>query len=195
MAITVTDGVFGARGTSCPATEANALDYSRRVDFSVEAVADNANYALLNVPAGFLAEYVAVEQTDFVADGSKGWTFKLKEAGTQLGGTFVLAASGTLLRQCDPATSASAAGSGSGAAAVAVPGGVFCKEADTLCVCVPDGLTGDKCSKGAFAVHLVGRLVFGGSVDAVASGAGAFAAGQTEAQADANTSGGDPYAG
>lgn len=189
-ALTVTDGVFGARGTECPATIFRMVDYNRTVDFAKREVADNANYALIPVPKGFMISHLAVEQLEYFADASKNWTFKLKSDSTQIGGTFTPVTTGTMVRVCNPATTASASDGASGT--VAVGSAKFSSAADMLCVCIPDGLTGDKASAGKFAVHMIGYQVFGESLDDVPAEMPAWAEGQTSDQAAANVSGGDP---
>lgn len=178
-ALTVTDGVFGARGTECPATIFRMVDYNRTVDFAKREAADNANYALIPVPKGFLISHLAVEQLDYFADASKTWTFKLRSNSAQIGGSFSPVTTGAMTRVCSVAN-----------ATDGTP--VFSDAADMLCVCIPDALTGDKASKGKFAVHMIGYQVFGESLGDVPAEMPAWTEGQTSVQAAANVSGGDP---
>ena len=195
-ALTVTDGVFGARSTECPATFFRMVDYNRTVDFAKREAADNANYALLPVPKGFMISHLAVEQLEYFADASKDWTFKLKSDSTQIGGTFTPVTTGAMVRVCDPALASAgyvaSASAGSPTTAVSIPAAKFSSAADMLCVCIPDGLTGDKASKGKFTVHMIGYQVFGESLGDVPAETPAWTEGQTSAQAAANISGGDP---
>jgi hypothetical protein len=184
-ALTTNTGLFGAKGASCPATLMKMVDYNRAVDFGEFNTAVSTNYDLLPIPKGFLVAYIAVEQTKLTA-ADKAITFGTKNADTvQLGGTFTLDDT-TLLRQCDPAKSADASDGSSGT--VAVGSAYFSSAADTLCLKCPASTI----TQGAFVVHMIGYQTFGESLGDVASGTPAFASGQTDAQAAANVSGGDP---
>lgn len=178
-ALTVTDGVFGTKGTECPATMFRMVDYNRTVDFAKCEAADNSNYALIPVPKGFLISRLAVEQLEYFADASKTWSFKLRSNSAAIGGSFVPVTTGTMVRTCDAANSTDG-----------VP--VFSNAADMLCVCIPDALTGDKAAKGKFTVHMIGYQVFGESLGDVPAEMPAWTEGQTAAQAEGNVSGGDP---
>lgn len=183
-ALTVTDGVFGTKGTTCPATTYKMVDISRTVDFGVKnvvaAASGGSNYALVAIPKGFLVSHIAVEQTALTA-ADLALTFKCDTDTTpvQLGGTFTLD-DATLLRDCQDADSTNKTAT-------------FFSDARTLCVCVPNATSSDvTVSQGAFAVHVFGYQTFGESLGDVASTTPAWAEGQSAADAAANKSGGDP---
>lgn len=195
-ALTTNTGLFGAKGASCPATLMKMVDYNRTVDFGKTNAAENTNYDLLPIPKGFLIAYIAVEQKSYVNAGTT-VTFATKnDATAAIGGNFALAASSTMLRSCQPAVStgayAASTSAGSPTTAISIPGAYFSSAADTLCLKVPDGITGDALTKGEIVVHMIGYQTFGESLGDIASGTPAFAKGQTDAQALANVSGGDP---
>ncbi len=195
-ALTTNTGLFGAKGASCPATLMKMVDYNRTVDFAKKNVAENTNYDLLPIPKGFLIVYIAVEQKSFTNAGAT-VTFATKNADTTaIGGDFALAASSALLRSCQPAKSvagyAASSSAGSPTTAISVANAYFSSAADTLCIKVPDGITGDALTKGEIVVHMIGYQTFGESLGDIASGTPAFATGQTDAQALGNVSGGDP---
>lgn len=141
----------------------------REVDISKCELAENTNFALMPIPKGFLALFIAVDQTEF-ADQAATVTFATKNADTAaIGGNFALAASSTKLRSVQPATSAAgyAAGSsgGSPTTAISIPGSKLFTADDTLCLKVPDSLTNHKLVAGKFSVALIGYLPFGDSAD------------------------------
>ena len=184
-ALTTNTGLFGAKGVSCPATLMKMVDYNRTIDFSKTPTAASTNYDILPIPKGFLVAYIAVEQTALTA-ADKAVTFGTKNADTvQLGGTFTLD-DATLLRKCDPAKSEDASDGSSGT--VAVGSAYFSSAADTLCLKCPASTI----TQGAMTVHMIGYQTFGESLGDIAAGTPAFATGQTDAQAAANVSGGDP---
>ena len=199
--IDTTNPIFGAKGAYCPATLMKRVDYNRTIDFADANVSENKNYEILPIPKGFLIEFLAVEQLTAVSDqeADRTVTFATKNADTAaIGGNYVLESSkdGTMLRSCQPATSAGAyaasSSAGSPTTSISIPGAYFSSAADTLCLKVPDGLTGDKLTAGKIVVHMIGYQTFGESLGDIASGTPAFATGQTNAQAANNVSGGDP---
>ena len=184
-ALTTNTGLFGAKGVSCPATLMKMVDYNREIDFAKSNTAASTNYDILPIPKGFLVAFIAVEQLALTA-ADKAITFGTKNADTvQLGGTFTLD-DAVLLRQCDPAKSANASDGSTGT--VAVPSVYFSSAADTLCLKCPASTI----TQGKIRVHMIGYQTFGESLGDIASGTPAFATGQTDAQAAANVSGGDP---
>ena len=195
-ALTTNTGLFGAKGVSCPATLMKMVDYNRTVDFAKTNAAENTNYDLLPIPKGFLIAYIAVEQKSFTNAGAT-VTFATKNADTTaIGGNFALAASSALLRSCQSVGTVTKYGATSSGGTVnsafVLPEGYFSSAADTLCIKVPDGITGDALTKGEIVVHMIGYQTFGESLGDIASGTPAFATGQTDAQALGNVSGGDP---
>lgn len=189
-ALTTNTGLFGAKGASCPATNMKMVDYVRTIDFSKTSAAENTNYDVLPIPKGFLVAFLAVEQTAYT-NAAANLTFATKNADTTaIGGTYAVVASSTMLRSCQPAKSANASDGSTGT--VAVPSAYFSSAADTLCLKVPDGVTGDALTQGSITIHMIGFQTFGESLDDVASGTPAWATGQTDAQAAGNQSGGDP---
>ena len=190
-ALTTNTGLFGAKGASCPATLMKMVDYNREIDFGKSPTAASTNYDILPIPKGFLVAYIAVEQLELTA-ADKVVSFATKAADTtELGGSFTLDDE-TLLRACNPATAAAAyaasASAGSPTTAISIPGAYFSSAADTLCLKCPASTI----TKGKIRVHMIGYQTFGESLGDVASGTPAFATGQTDAQALANVSGGDP---
>ena len=141
----------------------------REVDISKCELAENTNFALMPIPKGFLALFIAVDQTEH-ADQAATVTFATKNADTvAIGGNFALAASSTKLRSVQPvASSAGYAASSSGGSpttAIAIPGSKLFTADDTLCLKVPNSLDNDKLVAGKFSVALIGYLPFGDSVD------------------------------
>ena len=172
MAALTVDSTIGI-GAKCfgdPAvTQPPMVAIRREVDISKENLAENTNFAFLPIPAGFLAEYIAVDQSAYT-DQAATVTFATKNADTvQLGGNFALAASSTMLRSVQPVKTTSAyaasASADSPTTAIAIPGTILFTVNDTLCIKVPDSLTNDKLSAGKFAVTLVGRMVFGDTIE------------------------------
>ena len=197
-ALTVDSTVgIGAKCFGDPAvTYPPVVALRREVDISKVALNEHTNFAFMPIPKGFLATHIAVEQTKY-ADQSATINFATKNDATKpVGGDFALAATGTKLRSCQPVkTTAAYAASSSGGAvtsAIAIPDGLFFAADDTLCIKVPDGLTGDKLTAGAFSVTLLGHMVFGESVD-LAHGSTPLREKQQDAALD-NVSGG-PYNG
>lgn len=195
-ALTTNTGLFGAKGASCPATTMKMVDINRTFDFSKTNVAENTNYDILPIPKGFLVAFIAVEQKAHT-NAAATVTFATKNADTvALGGDYALTASSTMLRSCQPAKAtagyAASSSGGSPTTAVSVPGTHFASAADTLCLKVPDGISGDKLTKGVITVHMIGYQTFGESLSDVAEDTPAFVTGQTDADAAANKSGGDP---
>lgn len=197
-ALTVDSTVgIGAKCFGDPAvTYPPVVALRREVDISKVALNENTNFAFMPIPKGFLATHIAVEQTKY-ADQSATINFATKNDATKpVGGDFALAATSTKLRSCQPVkTTAAYAASSSGGAvtsAIAIPDGLFFAADDTLCIKVPDGLTGDKLTAGAFSVTLLGHMVFGESVD-LAHGSTPLREKQQDAALD-NVSGG-PYNG
>ena len=170
-ALTVDSTVgIGAKCFGDPAvTHPPAVAIRREVDISKQNLGENKNFAFLPIPAGFLAEYIAVDQTEHT-DQAVTVTFATKNADTvAIGGNFALTASSTKLRSCQPVKTASAyaasSSAGSPTTAIAIPSALFFGAADTLCVKVPDSLTGDKLTAGKFSVTLIGRMVFGDTTE------------------------------
>lgn len=197
-ALTVDSTVgIGAKCFGDPAvTYPPVVALRREVDISKVALNENTNFAFMPIPKGFLATHIAVEQTKY-ADQSVTLTFATKNDATKpVGGNFALAATSTKLRSCQPVkTTAAYAASSSGGAvtsAIAIPDGLFFAADDTLCIKVPDDLTGDKLTAGAFSVTLLGHMVFGESVD-LAHGSTPLREKQQDTALD-NVSGG-PYNG
>lgn len=197
-ALTVDSTVgIGAKCFGDPAvTYPPVVALRREVDISKVALNENTNFAFMPIPKGFLATHIAVEQTKY-ADQAVTLTFATKNDATKpVGGNFAIAATGTKLRSCQPVkTTAAYAASASGGAvtsAIAIPDGLFFAADDTLCIKVPDDLTGDKLTAGAFSVTLLGHMVFGESVD-LAHGSTPLREKQQDAALD-NVSGG-PYNG
>ena len=169
---TVETGYFGAAGHGDPEFAFTEKTLGVTWDFGKTNVPENKTIPLMQLPKGFCIDRITVVQTEF-ADQSVGLTFGLKsDDSATIGGTFTLAASSTKLRSSQAAkgssvTKTSAAvyvASSSGGSpttsvqpvtAVTDGGAVFVDDDDVLCMIVPDGLTGDKCAKGAFtlAVH------------------------------------------
>jgi len=197
-ALTVDSTVgIGAKCFGDPAvTYPPVVALRREVDISKVELNENTNFAFMPIPKGFLATHIAVEQTKY-ADQAATITFATKNDATKpVGGNFALAATGTKLRSCQPvkttAAYAASASAGSPTTAIAIPDSMFFAADDTLCIKVPDGLTGDKLSAGAFSVTLLGHMVFGESVD-LAHGATPLRDKQQDTALD-NVSGG-PYNG
>lgn len=197
-ALTVDSTVgIGAKCFGDPAvTYPPVVALRREVDISKVALNENTNFAFMPIPKGFLATHIAVEQTKY-ADQAVTLTFATKNDATKpVGGNFAIAATGTKLRSCQPvkttAAYAASASAGSPTTAIAIPDGLFFAADDTLCIKVPDDLTGDKLTAGAFSVTLLGHMVFGESVD-LAHGSTPLREKQQDAALD-NVSGG-PYNG
>lgn len=195
-ALTTNTGLFGAKGASCPATNMKMVDYVRTIDFSKTSAAENTNYDVLPIPKGFLVAFLAVEQTAYT-NAAANLQFATKNADTTaIGGTYAVVTSSTMLRSCQPAKAtaayAASTSAGSPTTAISIPAAHFASAADTLCLKVPDGLTGDALTQGSITIHMIGFQTFGESLDDVASGTPAWATGQTDAQAAGNQSGGDP---
>ena len=142
----------------------------REVDISKCELAENTNFALMPIPKGFLALFIAVDQTEH-ADQAATVTFGIKsDDAVSIGGNFALAASSTKLRSVQPAASTSGYVSGASAswgtaAAVTVPGTKLFTADDKLCLKVPNSLDNDKLVAGKFSVALIGYLPFGDSAD------------------------------
>lgn len=203
-ALTVDSTVgIGAKCFGDPAvTYPPVVALRREVDISKVALNENTNFAFMPIPKGFLATHIAVEQTKY-ADQSVTLTFATKNDATKaVGGNFTLAATSTKLRSCQPVktTAAYAASSsiadttssGAVTTAIAIPDSMFFAADDILCIKVPDSLTGDKLTAGAFSVTLLGHMVFGESVD-LAHGSTPLREKQQDTALD-NVSGG-PYNG
>ncbi len=136
----------------------------REVDISKCALAENTNFELMPVPKGFLALFIAVDQTEYT-DQAATVTFATKKADTAaIGGDFALAASSTKLRSIQPVASTNAKDS-AGTGTVAVPGTKLFTADDSLCLKVPNSLTDDKLVEGKFSVALIGYMPFGDSAD------------------------------
>ncbi len=141
----------------------------REVDISKQELAENTNFELMPIPKGFLALFIAVDQTEF-ADQAATVTFATKNADTvAIGGDFALAASSTKLRSVQPAASsagyAASSSGGSPTTAIAIPGSKLFTADDKLCLKVPNSLDNDKLVAGKFSVALIGYLPFGDSAD------------------------------
>ena len=133
----------------------------REIDFAKQNFKKNLNYVLMPIPKGFLAKYIAVEQTGAI-DADVTFTFATKNADTKnIGGNFAFVDDATgLLRSVQPVKSSSASDGSSGT--VAVPGEILFTENDTLCLKVPN--TADL-TTGGMKVILIGYMPFGDSAE------------------------------
>lgn len=177
---TLEKGFYGSVGMSDPLCAFEDITLRVAWDFGKKAVPENKTIPLMQLPKGFMIDRISVIQTKF-ADQAVNLTFGLASDDTKLvGGTFALAASTTLLRSSQAAvggaqpavsttlsgtvdtstgsvanvTATSTASGGSGA------GSLLVDSDDVLCMIVPDGLTNDKVSAGAFDLCLKGYRVF-----------------------------------
>lgn len=134
----------------------------REIDFAKQNYKKNANYVFMPIPKGFLAKYIAVEQTGAI-DADVTFTFATKNADTKaIGGNFAFVDEGTgWLRSVQPVKSIDAKDS-AGTGTVAVPGEILFTENDTLCLKVPN--TADL-TTGGMRVMLIGYMPFGDSAE------------------------------
>lgn len=193
---TVEDGYFGSVGMGDPETAYTESTLGVTWDFGKKNVPENKTIPLMMIPKGFLIDRISVVQTKF-ADQSVGLTFGLKSDTTKaVGGTFTLAASGTLLRSSQSAAAGetvyvASTSAGSPTKSVNVgAGSLFVDAADVLCMIVPDSLTNDKCAEGAFELFIHGFKVFA-EAESHGNGTPYRQTLQTAEQAAANVSGGD----
>ena len=133
----------------------------REIDFAKQNYKKNANYVLMPIPKGFLAKYIAVEQTGAI-DADVTFTFATKNADTKnIGGNFAFVDDATgFLRSVQPVKSSSASDGASGT--VAVPEEILFTENDILCLKVPN--TADL-TTGGMKVLLIGYMPFGDSAE------------------------------
>lgn len=193
--LTVSDTkIFGATGAHCDAQIMKMVEYSREFDFGQTAVAENASYELLPIPAGFLATHIVVKQ-ETSTDQDVTITFDtFKDASKDIGGNFALkdlSGETELCFECQSVskvTAKDAAGTGT----VDAPKFLFFKTADILCLTLPNGLTGDKIAKGKIRVSLIGYQVCGSSLSDIDIGSLEWATGQSSEDFGKNKSGGDP---
>lgn len=156
---TVETGYFGAEGHGDISVVCAEKTIATSWDFGKTAVPENKTIPIMQLPKGFCIDRISVVQTKF-ADQSLALGFGLKsDTAKAVGGTFMLAASGTLLRSSQKAGTASGTVSGSN---VTFSGEdcVFVDGDDVLCMIVPNNLTGDECAAGAFDVFIHGFSVF-----------------------------------
>jgi hypothetical protein len=156
---TVEAGYFGAVGHGDPMCAFTEKTLVTSWDFSKTNVPENKTIPIMQIPKGFCIDRVSVVQREY-ADQSLALTFGLKSDNTvAVGGTFTLAASSTMLRASQPATSTNAKDS-AGTGTVAVGSPLFVNGDDVLCMIMPSSLTNDKCAAGAFDIAIHGFSTF-----------------------------------
>lgn len=144
---TLETGYYGSVGMSDPLSSFEDVTLRVAWDFGKKEIPENKTIPLMQLPKGFLIERISVVQTGAV-NAATTVTFGLASDSTvAVGGNFALAASGALLRSSqDPdATNKTS---------------LYVAADDILCLVVPDGITGDALTEGAFDVCLRGYRVF-----------------------------------
>jgi len=156
---------LGEKAFSDPATVLPFKVLSREIDFAKQNFAKNANYVVMPIPKGFLAKYIAVEQTGAI-DADVTFTFATKKDATKaIGGNFAFVDDATgWLRSVQPvktdAAYAASTSAGSPTSAIAIPGEILFAQDDVLCLKVPDT---EDLTTGGMKVMLIGFMPFGDS--------------------------------
>lgn len=161
-----------AAAYSDPGESMPFLKIVREIDFSKQSFAENKNYKFMPIPKGFFATHIAVEQLE-ATDSDVTVTFATEnDPTTAIGGNFALkdlSGETELCRSVQPATKSAAyaasTSAGSPTTAISIPGGFLAAADDTLCLCVPDDVSGDAIKAGKIRVALLGYMVFDESAD------------------------------
>ena len=177
---TVESGYFGSLGMGDPMSSFAERTLRVAWDFSKKNVPENKTIPLMQIPKGFCIDRISLVQTK-ATDQDFAVTFGLASDDSYIvGGSFALkdlSGESALCRASYPAkvggttkTSAAvyvAASSGGSPTTSVTPvtgvtaeGALFVDDADVLCMIVPNGLTNDKCAKGAFDLCVHGFEVF-----------------------------------
>jgi len=157
---------------SDPGASMPLVKLCREIDFSKQSFAENKNYAFMPIPKGFLVTFIALDQLE-PTNADVTVTFATKnDPTTAIGGDFALkdlSGETALCRSVQPATKSAAyaasSSAGSPTTAIAIPGTYLAGADDTLCIKVPDDVTGDAISAGKIRVALLGYMVFDESAE------------------------------
>ena len=194
----VAEGYFGSVGHGNPESSFCERTISTSFDFGLKAVPENVTIPVMEIPKGFCIDRISVVQTKVADQDISTLTFGMaSDDSVQIGGNFSVSDdAAALARSSQPAATNTVnctvtGGTQGETVTAAVPAAYFVTKADTLCLIVPDGLTGDQIAKGAIDIAVHGFEVFAEAYDGNAQGREVYREKlQTAAQEATNVSGG-----
>ena len=193
----VAEGYFGSVGHGNPESSFCERTISTSFDFGLKAVPENVTIPVMEIPKGFCIDRISVVQTKVADQDISTLTFGMKsDDSVQIGGNFSVSDDATALaRSSQPASTATVnctvTGAEGATVTAPVPAAYFATAADTLCLIIPDGLTGDQIAKGAIDIAVHGFEVFAEAYDGNAQGREVYREKlQTANQEATNVSGG-----
>ena len=181
----VKNDLFGAVGVEDPQVFKSGVAIKRGVNFKISNVDKTTNYAFLPIPAGFVLTGVYVKENEKCTTGTL--TLKTKDGGATLGAS-VSVGGATLAEKFMTPVAGVTAKDSAGTGTVSVPGGSLAfVNADMACL-----VSSVKLVDGSVDVVLNGYLMNGGSLTPKALEI-PYRTSQSEADYEANKSGGDLY--